>query len=74
MSGLITPPPGAPCPECGTPLRTTAAELLSRCRIVCTHCGLVLRLDAVASAGSLSLLREIDSAEKRVARTRKQSL
>ena len=66
-------PPGAPCPECGTPLRTSARELLLRSRIVCAHCGLTLLLDPVSSARSLTLLREIDNAEQRVARMRKQS-
>jgi hypothetical protein len=74
MSAGITPPPGAPCPECGTALRAKAEDLLVRFRIVCPGCGLTLRLDPIASARAMSLLREIDTAEKQVLRTRKQSL
>jgi hypothetical protein len=58
--------PGINCPSCKCFIHTTIAELLTNQGLKCESCGLEMKLDKQASAKALSLLQEVDSAQKMV--------
>ncbi|MDR0419466.1 MAG: hypothetical protein LBH34_04565 [Prevotellaceae bacterium] len=58
--------PGINCPNCGCFISTTIAELLIVQGLKCESCGLEMKLDRQASAKAISLLQEVDSAQKMV--------
>lgn len=48
--------PGLTCPECGSRIRVTIADLLNVGTVVCPTCHLVLEVDADRSQGALQAL------------------
>lgn len=51
--------PGYPCPDCGRHLTASLDQLLSGSPILCSSCGLELRLDQEGSQETLKALREL---------------
>jgi transcription elongation factor Elf1 len=48
--------PGLTCPECGTRMKVTIADLLSVGAVACPSCHLVLEVDTDRSKGALQAL------------------
>ena len=56
--------PGLNCPQCGTFIPTTIAELLSARSLRCPHCRLELTINRKESKRALEILQKVDDAQK----------
>ncbi|MCQ2231106.1 MAG: hypothetical protein MJZ30_04550 [Paludibacteraceae bacterium] len=56
--------PGMNCPQCGTFIPTTIAELLTATGITCPHCRLQLTINRNESQRAMDILRKVDNASK----------
>jgi transcription elongation factor Elf1 len=58
----ISRDPGLRCPECGTLIRVTIADLLHVGAVACTQCHLVLEIDHERSKGAIDALARLENA------------
>ena len=56
--------PGLNCPQCGTFIPTTIAELLSARSLRCPHCRLELTINRKESKRAMEILQKVDDAHK----------
>jgi DNA-directed RNA polymerase subunit RPC12/RpoP len=56
--------PGLNCPQCGTFIPTTIAELLSARSLRCPHCRLELTINRKESKRAMEILQKVDDAQK----------
>jgi DNA-directed RNA polymerase subunit RPC12/RpoP len=56
--------PGLNCPQCGTFIPTTIAELLSARSLRCPHCRLELTINRHESKRAMEILQKVEDAQK----------